>query len=139
MLPVMNHWRVRILGVVVAVIICAWFAIGIRQSHDTDRASDIITGSSPLAPGQAHRAATLLDGAKQLNPDATIDLLRAQLAAKQGDGARARAIALSVTRREPENIQAWLAYGSASTNDRHAFLQALRHLRALAPPVPASG
>ena len=67
-----------------------------------------------------------------------VDLERSQLAVHEGDLARARAIALAVTRAEPRNIDAWLAYGSASPNDPPAFTFAFRHLQQLAPPVPSS-
>jgi hypothetical protein len=125
----------RVVAVVLAVVACVWFAVGIRQAHDTGAATSLLSGSSPLSPAQARRAASLLHDAGQLNPDRTVDLLRSQLALRRGDAARARAIALGVTRSEPQNIQAWIAYGRASSGDRPAFVLALRRLNQLAPPV----
>ena len=125
----------RALVSIVAVLAIAWFAVSVRQAHDTDLATSIITGPAPVAPAQARRAATLLHDAKQLNPDTAVDLLRAQLALRLGQPARARAIALSVTRSEPQNLQAWLAYGTSSANDPPAFQLALARARQLAPPV----
>jgi predicted Zn-dependent protease len=140
MLTTMAHSvLLRVVGVVVAVIVCAWFALGIRQAHDANRATDILAGASPLTSPQVHEAGSLLHRAGQLNPDRSVDLLRSQLALRQGDAARARAIALGVTRAEPENLDAWLAYGEASTHDRLAFLLALQHLNRLAPPVHHGG
>lgn len=124
-----------LLVVVLALVACAWFVLGIRQSHDLNVAEAIISRPRVLTPAQAARAAALLHQATQLNPDAAVDLARSQLALKQGEAARARAIALGVTRSEPENIQAWLAFGSAAAHDPRAFALALRHLNQLAPPV----
>jgi hypothetical protein len=140
MLAAMRNGRlVRALALLIALVVCVWFAVGIRQAHDTAAASEIITGSSPLRPAQARQAQSLLAAAGQLNPDRSVDLLRAQLAQRQGHLAQARAIALSVARSEPQNTNAWLAYGNASANDRLGFLVALRRLYALVPPVHGGG
>ena len=140
MLVAMRNGRLaRALGLIIAVVICAWCAVGIRQADDTAAATGIITGSSPLHPAQVRQAQSLLDAAAQLNPDRSVDLLRAQLAQRQGHLAQARAIALGVARSEPQNTNAWLAYGNASAKDRVGFLVAVRHLYTLVPPVHAGG
>jgi hypothetical protein len=126
---------VRILGLTAALVVGAWFALGIRQGHDADVAGAIIAGHAPVTAAQARHARALLHDAGQLNPDLAIDLLRSQLALRRGDAARARAIALSVARREPQNLQAWLAYATASAHDVPAFSLAVTRLNALAPPV----
>jgi hypothetical protein len=130
---------VRIVAAAVAVAACAWFAVGVRQAHDSDLATTLINSPAPLGAARADRAASLLHAAQQLNPDHAVDLLRVQLALREGDRERARAIALSVTRAEPQNLQAWLAYGSASSNDPRAFRLALRRLNQLAPAVRRAG
>jgi hypothetical protein len=129
----------RALVGILAVLAVAWFAVGVRQAHDTDVASNIITGAAPISPAQAQHAAALLHDAAQLNPDTAVDLLRSRLALRLREPARARAIALSVTRSEPENLEAWVAYGSAASGDPGVFALALRRLNALAPPVRGSG
>lgn len=129
----------RIVGVVVALVVCAWFVLGARQAHDIDRATAIVSGSGPISAARASEAAALLHAAGQLNPDSDVDLLRSQLQLRLGHLAQARAIALAVARREPQNIEAWAAYGSAASDDRQAFQRALRELSELAPPVTASG
>ncbi len=126
---------VSVLVVVGALVVGGWFSLGIRQSHDLNVTTDILSGRAPLSAAQAERAAALLHTAGQLNPDAAVDLARSELALRRGDGAQARAIALSVARSEPENIDAWLAYGTASAHDPRAFALALRHLEELAPTV----
>jgi hypothetical protein len=129
----------RALVAILAVLAAAWFAVGVRQAHDTDVATSIITGAAPVTAAQARHAAALLHDAGQLNPDTSVDLLRSHLALRLGEPARARAIALSVTRSEPQNLQAWVAYGSAASGDPGVFALALRRLNQLAPPVRGSG
>lgn len=139
MLAGMARWLVSLVVCVAALVVCAWFALGIRQSHDLNVATDIVSARGPLTAGQARQAAGLLNAAGQLNPDRSVDLARSQLALRQGDTARARVIALGVVRSEPQNIDAWLAYGSASAHDPRAFALALHHLEQLAPPVHRGG
>jgi hypothetical protein len=129
----------RIVGVAAALLVCGWFVLGARQAHDVDLATAIVSGSGPISAARASDAAALLREAGQLDPDSTVDLLRSQLQLRLGHLAQARAIALAVARREPQNIEAWAQYGSAASNDRQAFQLALHRLRALAPPVSASG
>ena len=42
-----------------ALVACAWFAIGARQAHDLDSATAIVSGQTPLPAGQAGEAAAL--------------------------------------------------------------------------------
>jgi predicted Zn-dependent protease len=128
-------WRVAILAV--AVLACAWFALGIHQVRDTTRASAMIGGSSPLSPQQARRARSLIDSAATINPDLTPAILRGQLASQQGQYRAAERILEPVTRSEPLNLQAWLqlAYASARDGDRGTLIRAGRHIAALFPKV----
>jgi hypothetical protein len=128
----------RALVGLLAVLAVVWFAVGVRQAHDTDVASDIITGTAPISPAQARHAAALLHDAAQLNPDTAVALLRSHLALRLGQPARARAIALTVTRSEPDNLEAWVAYGTAASGDPGVFALALRRLNELAPPIRGS-
>lgn len=89
-----------------AAIVAAWFAVGWVQAHDLGRAEALVSASR-LSPGQARDAASLLNTAADLNPDRTVDITRAQLAAQQHDPARAVTILQAVTRAEPENLDAW--------------------------------
>jgi hypothetical protein len=127
----------RGIGLICALLACAWFAVSIRQTHDLNAATSLIGGSKTIQGATARHAAALLHAAGQLNPDRMVDLERSQLAVHEGDLAQGRAIALAVTQSEPRNIDAWLAYGSASPNDPRAFRSAYRHLQELAPAVPA--
>jgi hypothetical protein len=123
---------VRGLGLVGAIVVCAWFAVGIRQVHDTNAATAILSGGS-LSPGMATRASSLLDGAALLNPDRQIGLLRARLAAESGRRAQAQRLALMVARAEPRNSQAWLLLSSIGTPYQAAV--AVQRLAKLAPAV----
>ncbi len=118
-----------------ALVVCAWFALGIRQSHDLNLATDILSARAPLTSAQARQTAALLHQAAVLNPDAAVDLARSELALRRGDRSQARAIARRVTESEPQNIDAWLAFGTASAQDPRGFQLALRHLEQLAPTV----
>jgi hypothetical protein len=128
----------RLIGAVAALVVCAWFAVALVQTRDTDRASAIVSAPGTLTPAAAARAAGLLHDAGTLNPGVDTDLLRAALAVREGQPARARSILAGVLAQEPMNIQAWAALARASAGDPSTFKAALRHVRALAPAVPAS-
>ncbi|HZU60405.1 MAG TPA: hypothetical protein VE983_05535 [Solirubrobacteraceae bacterium] len=121
----------RSLGVMLALLICAWFGLGVHQAQDISRATSIIEASAPPDPVQARQASALLSAADVLNPDRTVDLLRAELAIDEGHDVTARLILGRVTREEPQNVNAWALVARASGNDRVAYYAALFHLRAL--------
>jgi len=124
---------VRGLTLVVAIVACAWFAVGIRQAHDTDAASAIVSGGHRLDAAAAARASSLLSGAAVLNPDRQVGLLRAELAAERGRRARAQRLALMVAHAEPRNVQAWLLLSSIGTPYEAAV--AVQRLAKLSPTV----
>jgi predicted Zn-dependent protease len=129
---------VRVAGAAFAVLMCAWFALGIRQAHDTDRAAAIASQSTVISAAQAPTASSLLHDAGLLNPDQHVNVLRAQVALERGDAARSRQIVEDVTRAEPQNLEAWLWLAHASGSDRALFYRALRRVRLLEPSVPRS-
>lgn len=124
---------VRGLRLVVAIVACAWFAVGIRQAHDTDAASAILSGGHRLDAAAAARASSLLSSAAALNPDRQVGLLRAELAAERGRRAQAQRLALMVAHAEPRNSQAWLLLTKVGTPYQGAV--ALQRLVKLAPVV----
>ena len=128
-------WRAGLLGF--AVVACAWFALGVHQARDTNRANALIGGPAPLTAQQAQRARSLLSSAATLNPDQTPEILRGQLALQQRQSRRAGRILSSVTRREPLNLHAWseLAYAAARAGDRRPLTRAARHISALYPKL----
>jgi predicted Zn-dependent protease len=127
---------VRIAGLVVALAACAWYALGIRQTHETNRATAIVSASTPLSAEQVREASSLLGSANVLNPDSTPDVLRAQLERDQGQLSQARATLERVLAREPENIVAWLWLAKSSTGNPKAGIGALLQIRRLMPAVP---
>lgn len=117
----------------VAVLACAWYALGAVQAINTSRATALLSGR-PISPRRAAEVRSLLDTAGTLNPDQTVNLLRGQLAYAQGHVSQARRIFVSVTQAEPQNLQAWLQLAYHSQSTRY-FLLALSRVDQLLPPV----
>jgi hypothetical protein len=124
------------IGLVAVLIVCAWFALGIRQAHDTAQATALLS-RTPLSATQAAHIASLLHTAEQLNPDVQVDILRGQLAHDRGRRRQAAQILASVVRREPENAFAWFWKAITATNASE-FKLALAHIALLMPKVPAA-
>ncbi len=122
----------RGLGLLVAVVVCAWFAVGIRQAHDTSKATAIVSGANRLNGAQAERAASLLRAAGFLNPDTEVDLLRAQLARDLSERQRAEQILAGVVRKEPLNVRAWVSLAANATTGT-TYIHALREIALLVP------
>lgn len=120
--------------VVTALIMCAWFALAIRQAQDTTEATAIITRGAPSA-AQAARVAQLLNSAATLNPDRQVDVLRGELAIQRGQDAHARQILFEVIRAQPKFLQAWVAYSEASLHDPIAYIAAQIGIRRLVPTL----
>lgn len=126
----------RISLVALALCACAWFGLGAVQSHATDQATNIVSGSGTLAPAQANRARSLLDTAGTLNPDRSIDVLRARLAAREGRTAEAIAILRRTVAAEPLNLSAWLALAQTALGHDPAVVKlTIPHLAALDPKL----
>jgi Tfp pilus assembly protein PilF len=126
----------RISLLALAVCACAWFGLGVVQSHATDAATSIVAGSGRLSPAQAARARSQLDTAATLNPDRSIDLLRARLAVREGRSAAAITILRRTVAAEPMNLSAWLALAqTALGHDQHLVKMTIGHLAALDPKL----
>jgi predicted Zn-dependent protease len=126
---------VRLAAVALAMLVCAWFVVGIRQAHDTTQAQAILSGSRSLDATQARQASSLLDSAAVLNPDEEVQVLRGRVALSRGDKARALPILLAVTRAEPRSREAWLWLAQAAIGQNPAlFSRALKTVFAIDPP-----
>lgn len=123
----------RASSLIVAVIVCAWFALGIRQAHDTNAALSIVSQSTPVSATQLVHADALLRSAGKLNPDATVDLLRGKVALLRNDSRRAALIFEHVTRSEPSNLEAWLLLASAAYGNGPLIESATANLARLDP------
>jgi uncharacterized protein HemY len=128
--------RARVAVLVLAVLVCAWFALQIRESRETDRVTAIISSSAKLSRAQSSTARSLLENAKLLNPDTAVTVLRARLALGEGDPAAARQILAGVLAQEPMNLSAWAWMVRASQDDPHERLIAFAHVLQLVPKVP---
>ena len=109
-----------------ALLLCTWFAVGIRQARDVTAATNIINTRQAAPRHKLETAAAALDAAKFLNPDQNVvDILRGRLAINRGQVVQARRI-LAVTRREPLNLSAWVWYTGANLGNRQAQIGAAR-------------
>jgi predicted Zn-dependent protease len=126
----------RLSLIAVAVLACAWFALGVRQAHDLAAATAIATQSAPVTAAQSADAASLLSAAATLNPDTDVKLVRAQLALRGSDSPLAQRLAGEVTRSEPQNLAAWYELASAAGTDHVIFFRALAKVNQLDPPPP---
>lgn len=114
-----------------AAIAVAWFALSAHQAIDTSRASALIAPGS--SPAQLRRAEGLLNGARLLNPDRSVDLLRAQAELDENHAGKARAILERVVASEPDNAVAWEWLARASVNDLREFYLAAFRIEQLVP------
>jgi predicted Zn-dependent protease len=127
----------RIGLVAVAVVACAWFALGIRQAHEIAQATSIVSQARAPTPSQAREADALLGSAGALNPNLEVDVLRGRVALARGNLVGARRILTSVVRREPENVEAWIWLARASNDSPATFRLAVTRVEQLIPTLPA--
>ncbi len=121
--------------VILAIVVCAWFALGIRQTRDTARATAIVSATQTPNAEQAARARSLLRSAGTLNPDRQLDVLRGQLALFRGENRSATRILEGVVHEEPQNVAAWVYLAQAAFNvDRREFGVAAKRITELDPP-----
>jgi predicted Zn-dependent protease len=120
---------------VLALLACAWFVLGIRQAHELASAASIVSQQRPPTAAQARTAGSQLRSAAELNPDLEVDVLRGRLALARGNPPAARRILESVTRREPQNLEAWLWLARASAGAPATFQLAVARFHQLLPHV----
>jgi hypothetical protein len=125
----------RPLCVLIALCACAWFAIGIRDTQNTDQATAILSASPHLTPAAARRVDSLLNDAGLLNPDRQIQILRGQLALQAGHRALAQRILEGVVAAEPQNLVAWSWLRQAAPPGSRTAEAAYFHQLLLDPPV----
>jgi predicted Zn-dependent protease len=110
----------RVLCVLIAVVACAWFVLGIRQANDLSAAQSIVNSSSRPTPAQAARATSLLKRAGTLNPDASVQITQAQLLIEDSELSAARGVLAPVVAREPDNVQVWAVFARAAYGTEQA-------------------
>jgi hypothetical protein len=128
--------RIAVVGA--AVVAIAWLATGLHAADMEQRGTNI--GASQ--PGQfsvpkAREASRFYERSRRFNPDTRPILLEANLLTFFREGnERALALAREVTRREPDNVNAWAIVTSmASRLDPPLAVRARRRIRELSPPV----
>ena len=123
----------RAAAALAAIVVAAWFGLGVRQAASTEHAQRLLDTHLTLTAAQAARAGTLLDRAGTLNPDGRVEVLRAQLAAETGRQDRARAILGRLVRDHPDDAEAWLRLSLLTSGRAHE--QARAQVLRLSPPV----
>lgn len=102
---------IRFVIVAVAVVVCAWFVIGIRQVHAIDAATNLLNNVSTDNVGAVQqRALSMLDTGAFLYPGTDVTLLRAQAAENQRDFVHAKRLLDQAATAEPDNLAVWSAY-----------------------------
>lgn len=127
-----STWLSTAAIVFVGLVICAWFALGTRQAHDTTRATAILSSGPPLSRSQVSEVSALLHSAALLNPDTTVTMLRAQLASELDRRQQASRLLLRVVHEEPMNAPAWEQLAGTTTNHT-TYIQSLITIGNLVP------
>ncbi len=79
------------------------------QLADADKVSALVGAASSISSARARADYSTLDDAEALNPDQSLELLRAEVALHSGQHAYALTIAKRIVAREPSNPNGWLA------------------------------
>lgn len=124
----------RVVTVAIALLACAWFAVGLRQSADLNRATALLSGAGSISRPQANRIAGLLDAAGTLNPDRQVEIMRGVLAIGENQSRRALGIFERVVQAEPMNLSAWAYLGEAGASNAGVVRRAVTHIAELDPP-----
>jgi predicted Zn-dependent protease len=124
---------VRIVSVVAALVVAAWFALGVRESHELNTVTSLLAGNPRLTAGQAAHADGLLSSAGTLNPDHQEQLLRGEVALAAGNVAAAQRIVLNVAHQEPDNIAVWDELARAAGSNHRLILLAFDNFLRLSP------
>jgi hypothetical protein len=129
----------RIAVLVVAAAAVVWLATGLHAADLEQRATNIgANRPGNFSIPKAREASRLYERSRRFNADTRPILLEANLLSffRAGND-RALALARAVTRREPDNVNAWaIVAGMASRVDPPLAVRARRRIRELSPPVP---
>ncbi len=124
---------------VLALTVCAWYILGIREFGEQAQIKSLAFRHSRLTTAQARAAEGTLNEARILNPDQSVDSLRAIVASKAGDFKGALTIAEAMARREPQDLEAWKLVSVLAKEMHSATLRSVQaHIDALAPPIASS-
>lgn len=123
--------------VVISVLMIGWFAVLWRDERIGRDAAERLFNEPEMSDSEFARALDELQQAELLNPGEEWATLRAAALILRDKPAAVR-VAESVVRREPENLNAWVAMLNA-TRGRDALrsAQAIAQIRRLSPPLPS--
>lgn len=116
-----------------ALVVAAWFALGVRETHELNTVTSLLAGQPRLTAAQAKRADDLLQSAGTLNPDRQEELLRGEVALAAGNVAAAQRIVLNVAHEEPDNIAVWDELARAAGSNHRLILLAFDNFLRLSP------
>lgn len=126
---------VRFAVAVVAIVACAWFALGIREAHDLSSATNALASAQPPSRSAADLVSSRLNDADSLYPGEDVDVLRGRLALAERHDALARQILLRAARGEPDNLEAWVWLARAAGGDAAELRLALNQVARLEPSL----
>jgi cytochrome c-type biogenesis protein CcmH/NrfG len=118
----------RVVAVALAAIMCAGFAIAVRQARSSSDVSALLAKGHPLTSSEQRAAASDLSSAAFGYPGQDARILAAQVALREQRFGRALALARSGTRAEPKNIQGWAVIAAVGilSGDRSVAIRAKR-------------
>lgn len=125
----------RLMVGAVALVVLVWLGLGLRAARLEAEGADL-TGPTPAAtpPAQLAEARDAYRRAREFNADSAPELREAGLANFAGRRRTAMELLREVTRREPENADAWiLLAGIARGLDPALAARATERGRALNP------
>jgi hypothetical protein len=127
---------VRALLVVLAALVLAWLALGLRAVRLEDQAQATIdrARAGPVTELDVEQARDHLQEARRFSPDNGPAIREGQLLEAAGRKAEADFIGRVVALEEPDNLQAWFLAWVAAT-DQPAKKHALSELRRLNPYI----
>jgi hypothetical protein len=118
--------------VVLAVLVLAWLALGVRAVRLEADAQGVLdrARTESVSPAEVSRAMDFLDRARKLSPDRGPLVKQGQLQLAVGHPREAAALARRAVAEEPDNLQAWsLVFATARTTAvRRRTLTQLRRL-----------
>ena len=120
---------------VLALVVAAWLAVGLRSAIPETRAQRLTTQGN-LTPAQEREARRLYVSAQSLTPDSRAQVSEGSLLFVAKRYRESAAVLEDVVGREPDNAPAWALLANATRPfDRARSAQALAQLRRLKPPV----
>ena len=126
----------RVLVALLALVVAAWLGVQAAGAHGDAEVTRITLSERTPSAQELRRAEQLIGRMQRLNPDERPRQLRGLVAYREGDVRRATAIFRSITRAEPENLQAWAQLARVASDYDPPLAEAARaRMRELAPPV----